>query len=113
MDARKPKPDDSEYDELIADSESIQEALAAIADKYGADVTNNEPRWQDGVYLRHLGDFMGDVLDAFKRFSKPIESEKLPDRRRAELRARVAFPGPQHDGKRYHELSDEDWKKLS
>lgn len=64
------KPDDTEWDELIADSESIQEALAAIADKYGANVTNNEPRWQDGVYLRHLGDFFGDVMDAFSRFQE-------------------------------------------
>jgi len=73
---QKPKPDDREWNELIQDSESIQEALMTIADKYGADVTNNEPRWQDGVYLRHLGDFMQDVLEAVNRFPDEAISKR-------------------------------------
>ena len=62
-------PDDAEVNALLADSEDLPEALGTIATKYEAQVTNNEPRWQDGHYLRHVGDFMRDVMAAFERFA--------------------------------------------
>ncbi|TFD51980.1 hypothetical protein E3T46_07785 [Cryobacterium sp. Hh11] len=64
----KTAPDDSEANEMIATSEDLPEALAAIATKYEVPVTNNETRWQDGQFLRHVGDFMHDVKAAFERF---------------------------------------------
>lgn len=56
-----PAPDDTEINEAIAASESLVEALFEIAEKYGADVTNNLPRWQNGVYLREVAEFIEDV----------------------------------------------------
>lgn len=61
-------PDDTEADEAIAESETFLEALFEIASKYNIPVTNNEIRWQDGLFLRHVGDFIGDVQDAYARF---------------------------------------------
>lgn len=46
-------------------SEQLNEALFDIADKYEAAVTNNEPRIQNGQQLRHVGDFIGDIKEAF------------------------------------------------
>jgi hypothetical protein len=60
-------PDDSDYDEEILEAESFAEALWAIAAKYDVPVTNNYPRMQNGQYLRHIGDFIGDVTAAAKR----------------------------------------------
>jgi hypothetical protein len=60
----QPPPDDAEIDAEITNSDSLGEALASIADKYGADVTGNEPRLQDGVWLRHVGDFIGEIFTA-------------------------------------------------
>lgn len=70
-DADLPAPDDSEVDEAIASADTLTEALFEIAEKYGANVTNNEPRWQDGVYLREVGDFIGDVIQAVRRHPLP------------------------------------------
>lgn len=59
-----PHPDDTEINATIAEEDSFAGALFEIAEKYGANVTNNEPRWQNGVFLREVGDFIADVLDA-------------------------------------------------
>ena len=64
----RPAPDDTLQNESILDSEDFAEALSEIVNKYGINVTNNSPRWQDGVYLRHMGEFLGDVRDAAIRF---------------------------------------------
>ena len=69
---QKPRPDDSEADEMIADSEDLPEALFSIADKYDVPVTNNETRWQDGQFLRHIGDFTHDIKAAFERFPQSL-----------------------------------------
>lgn len=61
-------PDDSEFDEAFADAEDFSEAIGAIIAKYYVPVTANEPRWQNGQYLRHAGDFLGDVRAAIQRF---------------------------------------------
>lgn len=65
----RPAPDDSTADQTIAEATYLEEALFEIAEKYQTPVTNNEPRWKDGVYLREVGDFIGDILDAVKRFT--------------------------------------------
>ena len=59
-----PAPDDRDKDQAIAEAETLVEALFEIAEKYGVPVTNNEPRWQDGVYLRAVGAFIGDIRAA-------------------------------------------------
>lgn len=65
----RPAPDDSEIDQIIAESETLTEALFHVADKYEAPVTNNEPRWKDGQYLRHVADFITDVKNQVTRFT--------------------------------------------
>ncbi|OHD14986.1 MAG: hypothetical protein A2Y38_25570 [Spirochaetes bacterium GWB1_59_5] len=62
------RPDDREINKCIDEAESLNEALFEIADKYGADVTNNEERWQGGVFLREIGDFIDDVREVAERF---------------------------------------------
>lgn len=69
IDTTTPAPDTREDDEVIAESESLNEALFHLADKYGANVTNNYPGWKDGVYLHHVGDFVSEVLDQVARFA--------------------------------------------
>lgn len=69
-------PDDTEINASIAEEETVAGALFEIAEKYGADVTNNLPRWQDGVFLREVGEFIGDVMTAFQqRGWVPVEGE--------------------------------------
>ena len=65
-------PDDSEEDEAIAEADSFVEALWEIATKYNVPVTNNLPRWQDGVWLREIGAFIGEIQDAARRFKEEI-----------------------------------------
>lgn len=48
-------------------NEDLLEALFDIAGKYDANVTNNEPRMQDGEYLYHVGEFIADVKIAFMK----------------------------------------------
>lgn len=78
IDSSIPAPDDTEIDEIIAESETLNEALFHLADKYGADVTNNYPGWRDGVYLRHVGDFVGDVLAQVARFAPAPAATLVP-----------------------------------
>lgn len=65
-----PKPDDTELDELIDEAEDFAEAIWHIGEKYEVPLTNNYPRWQDGRYLRHCGDFYGDIMDAVDKFCR-------------------------------------------
>jgi hypothetical protein len=65
------RPDDTEIDESIADEDSFAGAMFEIASKYDIPVTNNEERWQDGVYLRHIADFIADVQRVSERFRAP------------------------------------------
>lgn len=60
-------PDDSEVNEAIAAEDSFAGALFEIAEKYGANVTNNYPRWQNGVFLREVGEFIADVTTAAEK----------------------------------------------
>lgn len=62
------RPDDSEYREELDDAESFSAAMFAIADLYGMNLTNNSERWQDGVFLREIGDFIGDVRSVAEKF---------------------------------------------
>lgn len=66
------RPDDSEADAAIADAEDLNEALWEIAEKYQVPVTNNYPRWQEGQWLREIGEFIGDIRNAVERFTLPI-----------------------------------------
>ncbi len=67
---RETWPDDSEANAAIAEAENFSEAIWEIAEKYHVPVTNNLPRWQDGQFLREMGDFIGDVKSAAERFMK-------------------------------------------
>lgn len=69
--ARDTWPDDTEVNETIASETSFEGALFEIASKYGANVTSNMPRWQDGVFLREIGEFIGDVKDAAAKHLPP------------------------------------------
>ena len=64
-------PDDADANEAIAEADSFEDALFEIAEKYGAKVTNNMPRWQNGVFLREVGEFIGDVKDAATKHLSP------------------------------------------
>lgn len=64
-------PDDTDANEAIAEATSFEGALFEIAEKYGANVTNNMPRWQDGVFLREVGDFIGDIKEAAEKHLSP------------------------------------------
>lgn len=70
-------PDDTESDEMIARAVDLTEALFEIAEKYQAPLTNNLPRWQDGVYLRHIGDFIQDVKDQVARFADQVPAATI------------------------------------
>lgn len=46
-------------------------------EKYGANVTNNMDRWQDGVFLRHIAEFIEDVeTAALKHLRAALEGEQ-------------------------------------
>jgi hypothetical protein len=60
-------PDDTDANEAIATEDSFAGALFEIAEKYGANVTNNYPRWQNGVFLREVGEFIADVTAAAEK----------------------------------------------
>ena len=51
----------------LAESETLTEELFDLAGIFGANVTNNDPRVQDGVPLYHVADFIGLVKEAFLR----------------------------------------------
>jgi hypothetical protein len=63
---RETAPDDFDHQCYLNDAQDFGEAVAEIIDKYDIAVTNNEPRWQGGVYLRHMGDLMQDIITASK-----------------------------------------------
>lgn len=63
-------PDDTDANEAIAAEDSFAGALFEIAEKYGANVTNNYPRWQNGVFLREVGEFIADVTAAAQKHLK-------------------------------------------
>lgn len=67
--------DDNEPNARIADAENLFEALVEIGDKYGAGITGNEPRYQDGRWLRDLSEFVGDIEAAYERFPKLSSKE--------------------------------------
>lgn len=41
----------------------VAEWVFDMCEEYDLPFTNNEPRVQDGVQLRHVGEFAGDLLD--------------------------------------------------
>lgn len=61
------RPDDSEADAAIAAAEDFAEAIWEIGDKYEVALTNNLERWQEGQFLRHTGDFLGDIRSAAEK----------------------------------------------
>lgn len=65
-------PDTTEDDEAIAEATSFVEALFEIANKYAVPVTNNLPRWQNGIWLHEVGAFIGDIQEAARRFKEEI-----------------------------------------
>ncbi|QIP39747.1 hypothetical protein G9444_2503 [Rhodococcus erythropolis] len=70
-------PDDREINEAIDESECFADAMFEIAEKYGANVTNNMDRWQDGVFLRHIAEFIEDVeTAALKHLRAALEGEQ-------------------------------------
>lgn len=75
---QRPHPDDGEADAFIAESETFIEALWAVADKYEIPLTNNEPRWQDGQYLREVGEFIHDVKEVVTRFPQEPQADITP-----------------------------------
>lgn len=70
-------PDDTEINAEIAGADSFAVALFEIAEKYGANVTNNYPRWQNGVFIREVGDFIGDITTAAQKHLRPVDQVGL------------------------------------
>jgi hypothetical protein len=104
-----PAPDDTEVDAEIAEATDLGDALFGIASKYLVAVTNNEPRWQDGVWLREMGEFIDDVKNVTGRFavtapgntpasttSQDVHALELTDEERLALPAE--FHRPVFDG---------------
>lgn len=61
-------PDDSEADKEIAEAETIAEAFWEVGEKYDVPTTGNSPRWQEGQFLRPMGDFIRDCVNVARRF---------------------------------------------
>lgn len=70
-----PAPDDTEINEVIADSPDFASALFEIGEKYSIPLTSNLPRWQDGVYVRESAEFYGEVMDAVRKHLTPAATE--------------------------------------
>jgi len=68
MSPRDTWPDDSDVNSALADAESLPEAIFELIEKYEIPVTGNYPRWQDGQFIRHIGDFNSDFLAIADRF---------------------------------------------
>lgn len=66
---RETWPDDSACDEAIAEAETFGLAIWEIAEKYDVPLTNNSVRWQEGVFVRHITDFIEDVRRVHLRFA--------------------------------------------
>ena len=62
------RPDDTEVNQEITKAEDLGEAIWALGDKYNIPLTNNSERWENGVFLRHVGDFREDVESIMNRF---------------------------------------------
>lgn len=75
---RETWPDDGEADAAIAEAHSLTEAIWEIAEKYDVPVTNNYPRWQEGRFLREIGEFIGDMKTVIARFA-PDSNERGVD----------------------------------
>lgn len=70
-------PDDTVINGCIEEAECFADAMFEIAEKYGANVTNNMDRWQDGVFVRHVGEFIGDTKTAaLKHLSAALEGKQ-------------------------------------
>lgn len=44
----------------------INEWAFDMCEEYDLPLTNNEPRVQNGIQLRHIGEFTGDLMDLIK-----------------------------------------------
>lgn len=64
------QPDDTEDNEAIDEAEDWLEAADSVGVKWGVPMTNNSPRWQDGVYLRHMGEWIADIRKVIERYKK-------------------------------------------
>lgn len=71
MSPRESWPDDSDVDRAMAEAESLPEAIFELIEKYEIPVTGNYPRWQDGQFIRDVGDFNTDFLAIAGRFYGP------------------------------------------
>ncbi|MGW8431636.1 hypothetical protein ACWGJ9_11135 [Curtobacterium citreum] len=54
-------PDDFDMDCYLNDAPDLGIAVGELVTKYDIAVTNQEPRWQGGVYLRHIDDLERDI----------------------------------------------------
>ncbi len=59
---RETWPDHSEENKDIRESEDFSEAINALADKFSIPLTGNCDRWQDGVFVYHITEFMNDFV---------------------------------------------------
>lgn len=67
------RPDDRKlYEELYA-AESFNEAIFVLAELYDIPVTNNEERWQDGHFVREIGDLVDDIHYLVKKHSRDFK----------------------------------------
>lgn len=71
MSPRETWPDDSDVNRAMAEAESLPEAIFELIEKYEIPVTGNYPRWQDGQFIRDIGDFNTDFLAIAGRFYGP------------------------------------------
>lgn len=65
------RPDDSEINLELREAESFADFIFILADKYGIPVTNNEERWQDGQFLREIGEFTGELVAGVEKYYIP------------------------------------------
>lgn len=61
-------PDDTDADLAIEEAEDFLDAALELGDKWDVPYTNNYPRWQNGQFLRHMGDWLKDVRKVAKRY---------------------------------------------
>lgn len=70
----------------------INEWVFDMCEEYDLPLTNNEPRAQNGVQLRHIGEFTGDLMDLVKGIKAAARREALLKAKRtmcAECASRV------------------------
>jgi len=71
MSPRETWPDDSDVNSAMAEAESLPEAIFELVEKYEVPVTNNYPRWQNGQFIRDMGEFFTDFETIAGRFYGP------------------------------------------